>query len=338
MRISQLVVCFLSLALLAVSTFFGFLMAYLSLFLLVSAITMVVVLVTSLVKKRIFWNAYGEAGSRAYILQSLLRNVAWITIGACIYIAFIPIEFPYTGLTVAIWIVVAVVCILDWIPRKLIGKYFNITLSLFTLFLVYQLAMVYWPIKSTTAVVLAPPFKGEWYVFHGGNSPLINRHHFVGSEQYAMDILLPGDGKLPFENVTDLDKYETFGKSLLSPVDGVVAYLENSLADQLIGNRDATNPYGNHIVIKTEPEVFVLMAHLQKDSVLVSEGDQVTIGQEIARIGNSGNTSQPHLHIQAMTREDFLDTNTLPLPISFTVANQDSRFFKRNDSLLGLSE
>ena len=71
-----------------------------------------------------------------------------------------------------------------------------------------------------------------------------------GSQQYAMDILVLGDGKLPLENVTNLDTYGTFGKSLLSPVDGVVATLENSLADQLIGNMDPTNPAGNHIVIK----------------------------------------------------------------------------------------
>ncbi len=199
------------------------------------------------------------------------------------------------------------------------------------------LAMVYLPIQLSSSIELTPPFKGDWYVFHGGNSALLNHHHFAGSQKYSMDILAPEDGKLPLEQITDLLQYKTFGKSLYSPVDGVIVAVKNSLPDQRIGETDRKNLAGNHIVIKTDTDIFLLMAHLQNNSVLVAEGDRVKAGQEIAKIGNSGNTSQPHLHIQAMTDIDFKNPKSRPLPISFKLGEQKPIFYKRNDIFSGLS-
>ena len=148
----------------------------------------------------------------------------------------------------------------------------------------------------------------------------------------------PGfDGQLPLQQVTDLKQYATFGQSLFSPVNGIVIAVENSLADQLIGETDAVNLAGNHVVIETPEKKFVLLAHLQNGSVLVEVGDTVETGQRIASFGNSGNTSQPHLHIQAMTKPDFSDAESLPIPISFKIRSESARHFKRNDILHGRS-
>ncbi|MBA6304857.1 M23 family metallopeptidase [Colwellia sp. MB02u-14] len=335
MKKFRLIVLCLPVVLLAFSTLSGMLMNYLFVFLLLSAITMIVTFIVSLVKKQVDWGfSYREQGSGIYLRQGFLRNATWIIIGYCIYTAVIPIQFSstdFTVITVMIWGSVVTLCLLDWMPRKQIGKSLNVTLSIFLIFLIYQLAIIYFPVKSTDSIVLIPPFKGDWYVLHGGNSPLINHHHFVGSQKYAMDILAPEDGKLPFEQITDLQKYKTFGKSLFSPVDGVIVSIENSLPDQKIGETDRQNIAGNHVVIKTETDIFILMAHLQYNSLLVAEGDSVKIGQEIAKIGNSGNTSQPHLHIQAMTAINFMDPKTKPVPISFKISKQKPVFYKRND-------
>ncbi len=59
------------------------------------------------------------------------------------------------------------------------------------------------------------------------------------------------------------------------------------------------------------------MAHLKKGSVRVKVGDVVSVGQEIARCGNSGNTSQPHLHIQVQNRAEFFAPETQTHPILF---------------------
>ena len=335
MKIFRLIVLSLSIVLLALSTLSGALLPYLFAFLLISALTMIVTLIVAIVKKQIDWSfSDREFVPRIYVLRGFLRNAAWIIIGFCTYIAFLPIQFPsslFTRLTIVLWGSVVTLCLLDWVPRKQIGKSLNVTLSLFLIFLTYQLATIYLPAQSTRSVELAPPFKGDWYVFHGGNSALINHHNFSGPQKYAMDIFLPEDGKLPLEQITDLQEYETFGQSLYSPVDGVIIAVENSLPDQKIGETDRENLAGNHIIIKTDSDIFLLMAHLQNNSVLVAEGDRVHIGQEIAKIGNSGNTSQPHLHIHA------LDPDNRPVPLSFKINDQKPRFFKRNDILPGLS-
>jgi murein DD-endopeptidase MepM/ murein hydrolase activator NlpD len=59
---------------------------------------------------------------------------------------------------------------------------------------------------------------------------------------------------------------------------------------------------GNHIVIDMGDGRFTLYAHLQRGSATVRAGDQVRAGQQIARCGNSGNSSEPHLHFQVMDR------------------------------------
>ncbi len=75
---------------------------------------------------------------------------------------------------------------------------------------------------------------------------------------------------------------------------------------------------GNHVVIEIGPEKFVLLAHLMKDSVVVREGDPVRRGDKIARCGNSGNTSEPHLHLQVQNRADFDAPGLRTHPIFFS--------------------
>ncbi len=64
------------------------------------------------------------------------------------------------------------------------------------------------------------------------------------------------------------------------------------------GVRDTVNPRGNHIVLDVDG-VRIAMLHLMKDSILVEIGQEVKVGELIGKIGNSGHTTVPHLHIQA---------------------------------------
>jgi murein DD-endopeptidase MepM/ murein hydrolase activator NlpD len=79
----------------------------------------------------------------------------------------------------------------------------------------------------------------------------------------------------------------------------------------------------------------VLLAHLKQSSIVVDVGDIVTAGQEIGQFGNSGNTSQPHLHIQVMTTINFDDADSEPIPMIFNTGSGTARAFKRNDILAG---
>jgi len=69
---------------------------------------------------------------------------------------------------------------------------------------------------------------------------------------------------------------------------------------------------GNHIIIETR-DCYVLLAHLKQGSIRVAVGDRVVAGQPIAAMGNSGNSTFPHLHVQAMDRLDLAEAKGLPL-------------------------
>ena len=60
--------------------------------------------------------------------------------------------------------------------------------------------------------------------------------------------------------------------------------------------------FGNHVVVRGDDGTCVVLAHLRRGSVRVRRGDLVEPGQVVAECGNSGNSSEPHLHIQAMDR------------------------------------
>ena len=162
-------------------------------------------------------------------------------------------------------------------------------------------------------IKLSFPLKdGIYYVGHGGASRTINAHHANRSQKYALDI-----SKLTVLGTRcwgifsdDLSKYEIFGDTLYSPCDGLVEETENRLNDLKPGERDSVsiaenrmNLAGNRVVIKSIG-VKIVLAHIMQGSVLVRKGDSVNTGQPLGRVGNSGNTSEPHLHIHAVKNGD----------------------------------
>ena len=334
LNIMRITVLCLSLVVLVLSTMTGMLMNYLLVFLMLSAIAMAITVVVCIAKKQIHWKIKKLESIRTYLTTAVLRTATWLVIGGCIHIAVIPIQFSkddFTNLLITLWGCVALLCLLAWIPRDRIGESLNITLCLFLSFLSFQLVMSYVPPSSAGNVDLKPFSKDDLYVFQGGNSALLNHHYFAGSQKYALDLIDPEDGRLPLEQQTDLKQYKTFGKPLYSPVKGVVVATQDSHPDQKIGESNYKNIVGNHVVIRIETDAYLLMAHLQENSVLISEGDTIQVGQPIARIGNSGNTTQPHLHIQVMTESDFSNKNSKPVPFTIQTNSGPSRSLRRND-------
>jgi murein DD-endopeptidase MepM/ murein hydrolase activator NlpD len=85
------------------------------------------------------------------------------------------------------------------------------------------------------------------------------------------------------------------------------------------------NVDGNHIVIDLGNGIFAFYAHLQKGSVSVSKGDQVKRGQLLAKLGNTGNTSAPHLHFHLMASPSVLCSSGIPYTLdSFSLAGEIS--------------
>lgn len=143
---------------------------------------------------------------------------------------------------------------------------------------------------------------GTYYVAHGGNLRLVNHHRVSRSQAYALDVVrlnrlgLRAAGVYPRR----FEKYRIFGDVLYSPCEGVVTAAVDDLPDLLPGEMDKKHIAGNHIVIQLNgSEIYIGLAHLMQASLTVKPGEHVSPGQPLGRVGNSGNTSEPHLHIHA---------------------------------------
>lgn len=186
---------------------------------------------------------------------------------------------------------------------------------------VFLPAVVYLLISSTppsNAIDIASPIKeGPNLVVHGGDATPINYHNYHKKQRYALDIIGFDLFNNPFSDKKNLENYSIFGKTIISPCTGKVKEAKNDAPDLTPPEKDKENPSGNEVVIECKG-VLIQLSHMAEGSVLVKAGDNVTEGQELGKIGNTGNTSEPHLHIHA-TKDDV----AVPLTIngSFPVRN-----------------
>lgn len=161
---------------------------------------------------------------------------------------------------------------------------------------------------------------GRYLVAHGGSAnvvnghlrtldPTVTRYRQWRGQSRALDIFrITGAGFHAIEGLRPVDPagYATFGTPLLSPCNGSVALAVDGFADMPVPHMDAANMAGNFIAVDCG-DFFVILAHLRKGSMTVSAGDTVIVGDVLGEMGNSGNSSEPHLHVHAQRDlpEDF---------------------------------
>ncbi len=191
-----------------------------------------------------------------------------------------------------------------------------------------------------TITDLELPFEEEWYIFNGGKTHREGAHHFTtrgGGERYAYDIVIVVDT----ETSTGIERnthsgdgsenndYYCFGKRLNAPGDGNIIEIENNIEDNQPGNLNRNQPGGNYIIIDHLNGETSILAHLKKESIIVSVGDTVVKGQEVGKAGNSGNSTEAHLHYQLEGTSGLL--NGLGLPAKFLNYYEDDVFIERGE-------
>ncbi len=151
------------------------------------------------------------------------------------------------------------------------------------------------------------PMDGPILVGWGGATPDVNYHVIAADQRWAYDLLVVKDGRSFSGEGVELTDYYCYGQPVLAPADGKVAAVLDGMPDQPIGQLGGMPAGGNQIVIEVAPRQFLFLCHLGRGTILVKEGDKVVQGQPLAKIGNSGNTSEPHLHLhlQDTGRSDF---------------------------------
>jgi hypothetical protein len=153
--------------------------------------------------------------------------------------------------------------------------------------------------------VAFPLAEGRFMVVQGGGASVINYHAGHPRQNFAVDITALNAWGFRAEGLAprQLTRYAIFGASVVSPCAGTVIDVRRHLPDLSPPARDEANPRGNFVVVDCGPFAIVL-AHLQAGSVIAAIGDPLALGAPVGKVGNSGNTSEPHLHVHAVDRDN----------------------------------
>ncbi len=158
------------------------------------------------------------------------------------------------------------------------------------------------------------PLDGPVTVGWGGATPDVNYHVAAPDQRWAYDLLVTRDGQTHRGDGERCEDYYCYGLPVLAPADGTVVTTMDGDPDmpvgELGGGRDAG---GNQVVLEVAPGQFLFLCHLRPGSIAVKPGDRVKQGQAVGRVGNSGNTSEPHLHVHLQDRPEPDIAEGIPL-------------------------
>lgn len=189
---------------------------------------------------------------------------------------------------------------------------------------------------------LAYPFTGRWLVQNSPANRVPSHGTSLFGTSYAIDFV-PVDARGRSAEVTlatwlwpePPERFVGFGRSVLAPALGVVVSVHDGCPDHpafrglpSLGyalsqfrrvSRGWSALAGNHVLISLAgrdlPEVVVAICHLRQGSLRVRPGEEVDAGVPIGACGNSGNSTEPHVHLQAMSSDD--PGTATAVPISF---------------------
>jgi hypothetical protein len=180
--------------------------------------------------------------------------------------------------------------------------------------------------KNEAPRLLSLPIKGNYYLLH--NQSTLGYHYylafFIGgqiltNEKFAFDMTqIDSTWVNTFSgDVTKNESYFDYGDTLLAVASGTVLKVVNGRAENSGNARDAVltvndEYYGNYLVLDIGGGSYAMYMHCLPNSFYVQTGDVVAEGQPIARLGNSGNSTEPHLHFQLVDKPDPAFSHGLP--------------------------
>lgn len=164
------------------------------------------------------------------------------------------------------------------------------------------------------SVSIRLPINQPALVGWGGDSLATNYHTMAPNERWAYDLVVPPSGM----NSDRLEDYGIYGLDVVAPASGLVVAAYDEEADQKPGSGDGESMTGNYVYMKLDQtETYLVIAHLMQGSIRVKEGQHIEEGTVIAKAGNSGNSSEPHIHIhhqrQDPSKTSIFLTEGLPL-------------------------
>ncbi|HEU5051263.1 MAG TPA: M23 family metallopeptidase [Gemmatimonadales bacterium] len=293
------------------------------------------------------WVAFGHHPYRLHWWLTIALAWAWI---ACIALAGLWLVLPwYLFLVYAALLAVTIVA--TWrhmlaLPRWPRGAPAWLGAALLAVLIAGSGALIVYALlgrlaPDTSVEVSFPLRNGTYLVVSGGGNQLVSAHAVTlgddpsyrpwRGQSHGVDLVRLGTAGFRARGLLPRapEAYATFGDPVHAPCSGSIVLAEDGLPDLPIPERDREHLAGNHIILDCNG-IWIVMGHLRRGSVRVAAGQDVETGEIIGNVGNSGNSSEPHLHIHAQRPgSPGHPLSGDPLPIRF-----DARFLVRNQRVV----
>ena len=166
------------------------------------------------------------------------------------------------------------------------------------------------------------PFLGTWTVSQGHDGEHTHKNEF----RHAWDFVITDTEDKQFMSSGDLlTDYFCYDKMILAPADGTVEYVVDHIPDNVVGEVNLKENWGNTVIVKHDNHLYTSLSHLKEGSIKVKEGDTIREGEKIGRCGNSGRSPYPHLHFQVQ-ETPYIGSVTIEYPISYHILHQEDNF------------
>jgi murein DD-endopeptidase MepM/ murein hydrolase activator NlpD len=159
--------------------------------------------------------------------------------------------------------------------------------------------------RTEPSATVRLPSDAPLTVAWGGDSVTVNAHAATSDQRWAYDLVVDPY----FHGSANLEDYGCYGVEVVAPTAGEVVEAHDGEPEETPGaaSNNFTAPEGNHVSLRLPNDTYLIIAHLKTGSVRVAVGDVVKEGQPLGECGNSGNTSEPHIHIH-LQRQDPRET------------------------------
>jgi urea transporter len=165
------------------------------------------------------------------------------------------------------------------------------------------------------------PFFGKWIVSQAHNG----KHTHKGLYRHAWDFVIINTEGNQFKNTGDYpEDYYCYNKPVIAPEKGIVEEVIEGIEENIIGQSNLKDNWGNSIIIKHNNNIYSKLSHLKKGTIKVKKGDEVQFGQIIANCGNSGRSPYPHLHFQVQPFP-YIGSATIDYPLSNYIAYNNGK-------------
>lgn len=180
------------------------------------------------------------------------------------------------------------------------------------------------PVNTSAVPVLSLPFNGgTWFAGDGPVNDSAHRRSLIAvdgsvymSERFAIDWAKVGANGDSHDGTAKNENWWGYGEPILAVADGEITQVLDGISENtprtLPSKISLDNIAGNYVILRIGADLYVTYAHLQPGSIRVHLHDQVHRGAVLAKLGNSGQSTAPHLHFQLSDTNSVLQSEGLP--------------------------